>query len=116
MKKQANIHNINLVHGCCMAYPAKALLCVGHCSDGLHPLLRHVICMSPQTASICCCCCCCAAADSVLTLKVVICPLAAAYLLKYLRSIDTPFADKVPTAPLASIIEMGIKFATAKAG
>jgi hypothetical protein len=50
----------------------------------------------------------------VLTLKVVICPLAAAYLLKYLRSIEAPLADKVPTAPLASIIEMGIKFMAAK--
>ncbi|KAF6251543.1 hypothetical protein COO60DRAFT_1558895 [Scenedesmus sp. NREL 46B-D3] len=52
---------------------------------------------------------------SVLTLKVVICPLAAAYLLKCLRSVEAPMADKVPTAALASIMEMGVKFVAAKA-
>ncbi|WIA31030.1 hypothetical protein OEZ86_001068 [Tetradesmus obliquus] len=51
---------------------------------------------------------------SVLTLKVVICPLAAAYLIKYLRSIEAPMAERLPVAPLASILEMGIKFMAAK--
>jgi hypothetical protein len=55
------------------------------------------------------------AASAVLALKVVICPLAAAYLLKYLRYVEAPLADRMPTAPLASILEMGIKFAAAKA-
>jgi hypothetical protein len=53
--------------------------------------------------------------SAVLTLKVVICPLAAAYILKCLRSVEAPLADKMPTAPLASILEMGIKFVAAKA-
>lgn len=49
---------------------------------------------------------------SVLVLKLVICPLAATYLLRFLRDMQTPYADKVPAAPLASVIEMGIKWAT----
>eukprot|EP00882_Tetradesmus_deserticola_P005600 GHRQ01005896.1.p1 GENE.GHRQ01005896.1~~GHRQ01005896.1.p1 ORF type:complete len:149 (+),score=57.69 GHRQ01005896.1:460-906(+) len=45
---------------------------------------------------------------SVLTLKVVVCPLAAGYLLQYLRSVGAPLAHKVPAAPLASMLETGI--------
>jgi hypothetical protein len=53
-----------------------------------------------------------AAAAAVLVLKLVICPLAALGLLKLLRHIEAPFAHKVPVAPLASIIEMGLKMAS----
>jgi len=49
---------------------------------------------------------------SVLVLKLVICPLAAAGLLKLLMHVEAPFADKLPVAPLASVIEIGIKMAT----
>jgi len=48
----------------------------------------------------------------VLVLKLVICPLAAAGLIKLLLHIQAPFAEKVPIAPLASVIEIGIKMAT----
>lgn len=49
---------------------------------------------------------------AVLVLKVVICPLAALGLVKLLTHIQTPYAEKLPVAPLASVIEMGIKFAS----
>jgi hypothetical protein len=68
-------------------------------------LLLLLFCPAPAAAT----------AAAVLTLKVVICPLAAAYILKCLRSVEAPLADKMPTAPLASILEMGIKFVAAKA-
>jgi hypothetical protein len=48
----------------------------------------------------------------VLVLKVVICPLAALGLVKLLTHVQAPYAEKVPVAPLASIIEMGLKFAS----
>jgi hypothetical protein len=47
-------------------------------------------------------------------LKLVICPLAAVWFVKLLCTLEAPHADKVPVAPLASLIEMAIKFVTAK--
>ena len=48
----------------------------------------------------------------MLILKLVLCPLAAAGLIKLLLHIEAPFAEKVPVAPLASLIEIGVKMAT----
>lgn len=55
--------------------------------------------------------CAAAAAVAVLVLKLIICPLAAGGLLRLLKHIEAPYAHKVPVAPLASIIEMGLKMA-----
>eukprot|EP00775_Hariotina_reticulata_P002368 gene2368-2673_t len=52
---------------------------------------------------------------SILVLKLVICPLAAAFLIKQLVNLHTPFAEKVPAAPIASILEMCIKMAAKSA-
>jgi hypothetical protein len=49
---------------------------------------------------------------AVLVLKLVICPLAAMGLVKLLMHIDAPYAHKLPVAPLASVIEMGVKMAS----
>lgn len=57
-------------------------------------------------------CCCVSSCPAVLVLKVVICPLAALGLVKLLTHVQAPFAEKLPVAPLASIIEMGLKFAS----
>eukprot|EP00879_Flechtneria_rotunda_P024808 GHRR01026326.1.p1 GENE.GHRR01026326.1~~GHRR01026326.1.p1 ORF type:complete len:158 (+),score=56.66 GHRR01026326.1:335-808(+) len=46
---------------------------------------------------------------SVLIVKVVLCPLAAAAILKGLKDLNTPYAEKVPAAPLASVIEIAAK-------
>jgi hypothetical protein len=61
----------------------------------------------PTTAS----CAACATRASVLVLKLVICPLAAVGVLKLLTHVEAPYADKVPAAPLASFIEIGLKLA-----
>lgn len=47
-------------------------------------------------------------------LKLVICPIAALYLVQALQHVDAPLSHKLPVAPLASLIEMAIKFASAK--
>lgn len=49
---------------------------------------------------------------SVLVLKVVLCPLAAVLIVRGLRQVEAPGAEKIPTAPLASVIEMAVKFAS----
>lgn len=54
----------------------------------------------------------CCPAVAVLVLKVLICPLAAVGLVRLLQHVDAPFSHKLPVAPLASIIEIGIKMAS----
>lgn len=60
-----------------------------------------------DTAAVCLC-----LLSAVLVLKLVICPLAAMGLVKLLTHIDAPYAHKLPVAPLASVIEMGVKLAS----
>lgn len=66
-------------------------------------LLARLLC-DPHTCNNC--------RKTVLVLKVIICPLAAAGLVKLLMHLQTPYAEKVPVAPLASIIEIGLKLAS----
>eukprot|EP00878_Enallax_costatus_P000263 GHUV01000330.1.p1 GENE.GHUV01000330.1~~GHUV01000330.1.p1 ORF type:complete len:163 (+),score=49.00 GHUV01000330.1:236-724(+) len=49
---------------------------------------------------------------AVLVLKVVLCPLAAVLIVRGLKQVEAPGAEKVPIAPLASVIEMAVKFAS----
>lgn len=41
---------------------------------------------------------------AVMFLRVVLCPIAAAYIIKGLVSLETPYAAKIPVAPLATVL------------
>lgn len=56
-------------------------------------------------------CLCLPLSCAVLVLKLVICPLAALALVRLLQHVEAPLSHKIPVAPLASVIEIGIKMA-----